>query len=396
MGADLDPPAMRPHSKLLTAVAALAAAVLLLAACGGSHDSSTTAASTAAPPAARPSAAQQLSRLVAAGAPGAIVLVNDGATVRVRAAGLADTRARRALRPTDRFRAGSITKTFVATLTLQLAGEGKLSLDDTVEDRLPGVLPYGDTVTIRQLLNMTGGVPNYQPIVEDRVRRGDLERSYAPRDLVALVSKRKPDFAPATSWSYSSTNYVLAGMIVERVTGHRLEDELRTRIFEPAALRHTAFPVDTTAIRGSHALGYGLVDGRMRDLTGLNASAAWATGALVSTASDLGRFWRALLGGDLLRPAQLHAMKQTVPIGRGLPVEYGLGIMRFTTRCGPLWGNGGDIPGYSNEWYNSEDGARQAGVVVNVNPIPKAVSGEPLGVTKSAAIADALRSRTPC
>jgi D-alanyl-D-alanine carboxypeptidase len=113
----------------------------------------------------------------------------------------------------------------------------------------------------------------------------------------------------------------------------------------------------------------------------------------VTTATDMARYWRALLGGKLLAPAQLAAMKTTVPIGKGYPGSYGLGLLRFTQyakTCGVLWGNGGDLPGFSSEFFNSEDGTRQAGVIVNVNPIPKAVAGEPLGASKAAAVADAL------
>ena len=110
----------------------------------------------------------------------------------------------------------------------------------------------------------------------------------------------------------------------------------------------------------------------------------------MSTAADMARFWRGLLGGELLAPAQLAAMKTTVPIGDSYPGRYGLGLIEFTTECGTLWGNGGDLPGFSSEFFNSEDGTRQAGVIVNVNPIPEPVSGEPLGVAKLTAIADAL------
>jgi D-alanyl-D-alanine carboxypeptidase len=386
---------MRPHLTSLTAGAALVATAAALAACGSSDDQPARTAA-AKPSVERPTAATQLRRLVAAGAPGAIVLVNDGRTLRVRAAGLADTRARRALRTTDRFRAGSITKTFVSTVVLQLAAADRLSLDDTVEHWLPGILPYGDRVTVRQLLNMTSGVPDYQPGVERDVLRGNAAPSYTPRGLVGRIARQAPAFAPGARFAYSSTNTILAGLVVERVTGRALGDELRSRILAPLHLRDTTFPLDTTAIAGAHASGYGLVGGRLRDLTALNATSAWAAGALVSTASDIAHFWRALLGGRLLPPAQLAAMKTTVRIGDGFPATYGLGIMRFTTACGPLWGNGGDIPGYSNESYNSEDGTRQAAVVVNVNPIPKKVSGEPLGATKSAAIADALHSPKPC
>jgi hypothetical protein len=139
-----------------------------------------------------------------AGSPGALALVNDGHAIRVRAAGVADEGSGRALRPGDRFRAGSITKSFVATVALQLVGKGKLSLSDTVERWLPGILPYGEHVTVRQLLNLTSGVPdNQDPIVAEWLK-GNMTRSWSPRELVSLVADKEPDFAPGTSWAYSN------------------------------------------------------------------------------------------------------------------------------------------------------------------------------------------------
>jgi D-alanyl-D-alanine carboxypeptidase len=183
-------------------------------------------------------------------------------------------------------------------------------------------------------------------------------------------------------------------MIIERATGNRLSDELQDRIIKPLHLRHTYFPVDTTAITGRHAHGYGAVDGSLRDLTPFNSSAAWATGGLVSTIGDMAHYWRALLGGKLLAPPQLAAMKVTVPVGHGLPVSYGLGLMKFdqykSKACGILWGNGGDIPGYSTEFFNTENGKIQAGIFINVNPLPKSVAGQPLGAAKATLVAEAF------
>jgi D-alanyl-D-alanine carboxypeptidase len=390
---------LRPRS-LILAVALLTPAAAF-AACGGSDHAATPAAvkaATSAPDSApvTPTSSSRLRGVVDAGSPGAISLVNDGDGVELQAAGVADTDSGRAMRPTDRFRMGSNTKSFVATVALQLVGEGKLSLDDTVEHWLPGSLSYGETVTLRQLLNHTSGVPDYQVILEPKVLAGgnSATRTYTPRDLVAMIADKQPDFAPETSWHYSSTGYILAGLIIERVTGNRLGDELQTRIIKPLHLRDTSFPIDTTAIPGRHANGYGALDGSLRDLTLFNSSAAWATGGLVSTAADMAHYWRALLGGELLAPRQLAAMKTTVPIGNGLPISYGLGLMKFdaydSKACGVLWGNGGDIPGYSTEFFNSEDGKVQAAILVNVNPVPKPVAGQPLGAAKARLVAEAF------
>jgi D-alanyl-D-alanine carboxypeptidase len=361
-------------------------AVAFAVACGESHH-----APTATPAASTLTA--DLRRIVEAGSPGAIGVVNDGHALSLEAAGVADTGSGRALRPGDRFRAGSNTKTFVATVALQLEAEGKLSLDDTVEHWVPGILPYGDRVTLRQLLNMTGGVPDYVPGLFEKMMADPkaLSRSYAPRELVAMVA-RKPDFPAGKGWNYSTTGYIVAGLAIERAAGHSLDRELQQRVFGPLHMRDTYLPRDTPAIRGIHSRGYGEADGKLLDVTAFNASAGWAGGGAVTTAADMVRYWRGLLGGDLLASAQLKEMKTTVTIKQGFPRRYGLGLQRMAEypSCGILWGNGGDLPGFSSEFLNSEDGKVQAGVIVNVNPIPKAVSGEPLGVAKRSAVAAAV------
>ena len=388
--------------RLLPRTALLAAALIApagaLTACGAADDAARpSAAATPATPAAaaRPTLASQLRAVTAAGSPGVLALVNDGHRVRMHAVGVADTHTRRALRPDDRFRAGSITKSFVAAVALQLVGEGKLSLSDTVERRLPGLLPYGEHVTLRQLLNLTSGVPDNQDAVDAEFIKGNMTRSWSPRELVGLVADREPDFAPGSSWAYSNTNYMLAGLMIERVTGHSLGQELRRRVFAPLHLRHTSFPVNATRIPGRHASGYAVVDSEVRDVTVLNPSGTWAAGNLVSSAADIAHFWRAVLGGRLLAPAQLKAMKTTVPAWKGTPYRYGLGIQEIPSPCGTLWGNGGDIAGYANVFNNSEDGTRQAAVIVNVNPMADAVD-EPRSAARQAAMADALHSDTPC
>jgi D-alanyl-D-alanine carboxypeptidase len=380
---------MRLHPRSLVLAAALIApAAAFSTACGGSD-------SGAARPAADSSIDSQLRQVVASGSAGVIALVNDGHKVRLHAAGVADTQSRRAMRPTDRYRAGSTAKSFVSTVALQLVGEGKLSLSDTVERWLPGILPYGDRVTVRQLLNLTSGVPDNQGPVQAEWLKGNMARAWSPRELVALVADKKPDFAPGTSWAYSNTNYVLAGMIIERATGHRLGAEVERRIIKPLHLRHTSFPTNETAIAGSHANGYALVEDQTRDVTALDVSGVWAAGNLVSTAPDIARFWRALLGGRLLEPAQLRAMKTTVDAFGGSSVRYGLGIMKTPGPCGALWGNGGDIAGFSNSFQNSEDGKRQAGIIVNMNPAPEAVE-ETRGQALTAARTEALRGSEGC
>jgi D-alanyl-D-alanine carboxypeptidase len=381
---------LHPRSVLLAA-ALIAPAAIFTAACG---DSDRPAPRPAAKPAAHATLASRLQQAVDAGAPGAIALVNDGHSVRLYSAGVADKGSGRPLRPTDRFRTGSITKPFVATVALQLVGEGKLSLTDTVEKWLPGVLPYGDHVTLRQLLNHTSGVPDNQDPVDAEWLKGNMTHSWTARELIAYAAGKKPDFAPGAKWAYSNTNYMLVGQIIERATGHRLGRELRQRVLRPLHLRDTSFPIDASTITGAHANGSAFVGNELREVSTLNPSGTWAAGNLVSTASDVAHFWRALLGGRLLAPEQLAAMKTTVPTV-DTRTRYGLGVMRITLPCGTVWGHGGDIAGYSNRFRSSEDGKRQAAVIVTSNPAPGAV-GEPRGQADRAAMEQALGTHEHC
>jgi D-alanyl-D-alanine carboxypeptidase len=314
-----------------------------------------------------------LDQIVAAGAPGAAALVRDGHGVTQAASGLADLRTGRPMRPGLNYRVASVTKPMVATVVLQLVAEGRLSLSGTVGHWLPGVLPYGDQVTIRQLLNHTSGVPEYlaEPLIELYASRQGRFRSWAPRELVALVADQPPLFPAGTTHSYSNTNYVLAGLIVEATTGRTLAQELKRRIIRPLRLRDTSFPVNRPDIPGRNARGYSLplgdqgpvLDGPLLDFTVFNPSLAWATGNVVSDLGDLARFFRALLGGRLLAPGLLAEMTTTVPIGQG--AGYGLGLLVIQTPCGRLIGHDGGIPGFITIVLSTEDGRRQLGVMAN-------------------------------
>jgi D-alanyl-D-alanine carboxypeptidase len=319
-----------------------------------------------------------LDPVVAAGAPGAAARVRDEHAVTQAARGVADLRSGRRMRPGLNYRAGSVTKSFVATVVLQLVAEGRLSLSDTVERWLPGILPYGGQVTIRQLLNHTSGVPenSLEPLVILYTFPDGRSRAWTPRELVALIADQPPDFPPGTAWSYSNTGYVLAGMIVEAATGRKLGQELARRIFRPLRLRDTVFPVNRPDIPGPNPRGYSLplVDeaGPLLDFTVYNPSLAWGAGNLISDLADLERFFRALLGGRLLPPRLLAQM--TTPVDTGVPgYGYGLGLEMIQTPSGRLVGHGGAIPGFDNIVFNTQDGRRQLGVMINEFIAPTAV-----------------------
>jgi D-alanyl-D-alanine carboxypeptidase len=340
----------------------------------------------AAGPGQRPELQQRLEQVVAAGAPGVVALVNDGSRSGDRhriwtgASGVADLRSGRAMRPHDGFRAGSLTKTFVATVVLELVAEGKLSLSDTVGRWLPGILPYGDQITVRQLLNHTAGVPDSFIPKRQLYQEGIRFRSWTPRELVALVADQPQLFPSGSAWSYSNIGYVLAGLVAEAVTGQSLGDEMARRILRPLGLRHTYFPVDFPLLAGPHARGYSLaldddlnpIEGPLLDFTVYNPSAIWAAGNLVSNEQDLARFFRALLGGELLPGALLAEMKRPFPVFPGF--GYGLGLFVIDSPCGTVFGHEGGVPGFGNWMLNSGNGSRQFGVMINAEDAPAGAS----------------------
>ncbi|KUN83455.1 peptidase [Streptomyces bungoensis] len=315
---------------------------------------------------------QAIEAAVAAGVPGATAAVKDARGTWSATAGVGDLRTGRPRSAADRYRVGSITKTFVATVLLQLEAEGRLSLDDTVEKWLPGVVSGhghdGRRITVRRLLNHTSGIFSYTSDAGfDRdyfTADGFLRHRYdtlTPRDLVAIAMRHRPDFAPGTSWNYSNTNYVLAGMVIGSVTGHSYATEITHRIIGPLHLRATSLPGTRVTVPQPGSRAYSKLaltgTGPTYDVTTLNPSIASAAGEMISDSADLDRFYSALLRGKLLPVAQLKEMKTTVPAD-GMPnTRYGLGLMDSTLSCGvQVWGHEGGIHGSSSAAVTTADG----------------------------------------
>ncbi|MBV2156662.1 serine hydrolase [Kitasatospora sp. SUK 42] len=332
-----------------------------------------------------------------AGLPGARAEVRNGDSTWFGTAGTADVNTGRAIAPKDRFRIGSTTKTFVATVVLQLAAEQRLSLDDSVEHWLPGLVDGygydGSRITVRQLLNHTSGVFNYAeaPQLADefvgppflRHRFDDL----TPRQLVEAAVVNGPKFAPGTGWAYSDTNYALAGMIVEKAAGRSLAQEIAERITRPLHLKSTYEPTaGDMRIHGPHGRHYSKLmvpgdDAPVYDVTDLNPSWGYASGDMISTTGDLNTFFRALLEGRMLPPAQQREMFTVLdPQGHWIPdTRYGLGVASLKLSCGTVWGMGGAINGSWSYTFGTRDGRHLLSTEVN-GDWAKGGWGSPIGI----------------
>jgi D-alanyl-D-alanine carboxypeptidase len=318
----------------------------------------------------------QLEAVVATGVPGAVAL-GVGPDGRVEAAaGLANVQTGEALMPDHRFRIGSVTKIFVAPLVLDLVAEGLLELDGDAA-------PFAEGITIRQLLNHSSGLPDAD-FLEDLVaffepyRRNPAHRSeLAPRDQLAKIMEQPRLFAPGEGWAYRGSNYLVLRLIVEETTGMTLRDALRQRILAPLGLERT--DLVEGPLRGDCAHGYFPPDNPLLpggpepvDVTELDVPFHGAGGGVVSTAGEVAKMLRALLGGELLPDHLRREMLSAVDSDWQETDRYGLGIGEITaiwrrerSPCGPAWGHLGFSAGYSAIALSSEDGERQAVLCAN-------------------------------
>ncbi|GAA2301116.1 serine hydrolase domain-containing protein [Nonomuraea roseoviolacea subsp. roseoviolacea] len=258
--------------------------------------------------------------------------------------GVTDVRTKRPAREGARFRAGSVTKIFTTAVVLQLVAEGRIKLDGTVQEYLPGLLPEDyPAIAVGQLLNHTSGLPS--PKVP-----GDLEwvyktrfQKWTPEKYVARAVENPIEFTPGTRQHYLNTNTFVAGMIIEKVTGRSYEHEVTTRILRPVGMRDSYLPGDSVRIKGRHNHGYQVVpkgfpdsfaygDAHLVDMTETSVTSTWASGDLISTTADLEKFVKALFSGKVVPAAQLEPMF-TVPdvtmLGTDEPAVYTSGLTRL-------------------------------------------------------------------
>ncbi|PZT70845.1 serine hydrolase [Streptomyces sp. SW4] len=293
-------------------------------------------------------------RLVEAGAAGVQFRVTRDGESFVVTSGVAELGTDRPVPADGRFRISCITKPFVAVVVLQLVAEGKIELDRTVESYLPGLLPYGDKITIRNLMQHTSGLYNYMDSFQkpgDRFLR-DRYKHYEPEDLIAIAAAKPLEFEPGSKFAYCNTNYFVIGLLIKKVTGRGYREEITERVLEPLGLTETVLPGDDPNIPGPHARGYMQIGGEPVDVTLMNPSEAGCAGEIISTTKDLDTFFTALFDGKLLNEPEFTEMTTPLPpeMIENLPmgIGYGLGIMKLENDKNlDLWGHGAGIPGYA-------------------------------------------------
>ncbi|MFB8001554.1 serine hydrolase domain-containing protein [Nocardia sp. NPDC056000] len=352
-------------SRILVGGVALACA---LAAC-------TSGAEPAAPQplsdSSRAEVQRALDAVVAAGIAGVRIVVTENGQEWTAAAGVGNADTGTPFPADARVRIGSNTKTFVATVVMQLVAEGKVDLDAPIERYLPGVVHGdgidGNHITVRNLMQHTSGLPEYLEMPQlDGDYETMLTQHFNPADLVHSALTTMPaHFPPGEKAEYSNTNYLIVGMLIEKITGNPYSDEVTRRIITPLGLKSTYIPAPGEVdLRDPHPQGYESVDGHRADLTRLDTSWASSAGAMVSTGTDLNRFFNALLFENLLNPTQLTEMqKNPKPLtNRPAGINYALGLANLTVPCDKqVWGHGGSIPG-----FKTSDGITTTGRAVTL------------------------------
>ncbi|WP_375138026.1 serine hydrolase domain-containing protein [Streptomyces sp. Act143] len=305
------------------------------------------------------------------GAPGALARIDDRDTVYRAVTGVADRKTGRTISTRDRFRIGSVTKTFSAVVLLQLVDERKLRLDTSVNHYLPGLLP-DDRITVRHVLSHRSGLYDYTNDMFARTVPGfEAVRTkvFSYRELVNRSLRHPRTNRPGVAYSYSNTNFVVAGMLIEKLTGQSVQTAYEKRIFEPLGLRNTFYVHPGVKLPGRHARGYLTPDtpgAALVDATRQTTSWAQSAGSIISTAGDLNTFLSALLRGKLTSAASLDQMQRWWKVNGN--TSYGLGLRRRTLSCGvSVYGHTGAVQGYYTYAFTSKNGRRSVSALVNTS-----------------------------
>ena len=268
-------------------------------------------------------------------------------------------------------RIASNTKTFVAVLIMKMVEEGKVKLDEPIETYLPGIVKGqgvdGKKITVRQLLQHTSGLPDFG---DGQLDYFAIRNDYvSPRDVLDGVLSRPAQFAPGAKFQYNNANYVVLGLLAERVAKRPIAEQIETKIVKPLGLKHTYMPAPgEKTIRGKHPHGYHTRDGKpgkLEDITEADPSWEWAAGSMISTPSELNKFMQSVFDGSLLSQASISEMKKSVPAPE-MGGEYGLGLIGYKSSCGVVWGHSGNNPGYHSLSAVRSDGTAATIVVTSM------------------------------
>jgi D-alanyl-D-alanine carboxypeptidase len=325
------------------------------------------------------------------GPPGVIAVVQRGERREVHTFGVANLKSERPMRADDRMRIASTAKAFSGAVALSLVSKGKLSLDDTIGERLselpdfPEDFPGGwSDVTLRQLLNHTSGLPDL--LESEAFRDALLERLRHPDPPAKLLAYAyelnggEPLFDPGTEYRYSNTDNIAVALMVEDATGDAYEDQLRKRVYRPLGLKSTSLPVGPE-LQKPYIHGYDLSEQPPEDVSeAIAAGWAWASGGVVSTPADLNAFIRGYVGGELFDGDVRRQQRKVFEGGGSEPPgpgknSAGLAVFRYETGCGTVWGHTGNTLGYTQFMAASPNGKRSATVSINAQITPS--TGDP-------------------
>ncbi|MFF1542620.1 serine hydrolase domain-containing protein [Streptomyces sp. NPDC058291] len=309
---------------------------------------------------------RQIDRFVSepGGPPGVIAVLRDGRRTRVLRAGVSDLATGRPPQVKDHMRIASTAKAFNGAVALSLVDRGALGLDDTLRERLPQLPAAWGRVTLRQLLNHTSGLPDYLRDPEfASVFAADPRHHFDSRRLLDYVADEPLRFSPGSRYEYSNSDNIAVALMAEAVTGAPYEQLLRRLVYRPLELRDTSLP-QGYRLPEPYLHGYDMSDPPAPvDVSELvSASGAWASGGIVSTPLDMTRFIRgyapgALYGKGVVREQRRWIAGASEPAGPGRN-SAGLGIFRYTTRCGVVLGHTGNFPGYTQLVAATPDGRR--------------------------------------
>ncbi len=305
------------------------------------------------------------------------------------AVGYSDRDAKTLMKPNDRMLAGSVGKTFAAATALQLVKEGKINLDDKVEKYLGGEpwfarLPNAKDITVRQLMNHTSGLVRYEfkeKFTQDLT--ANSEKRWQPVELLAYLFDEKAPFAAGQGWDYSDTNYIVLGMIIEKVTGRKFYDEANRRLIKPLKLTNT-IPQDGLRLRGvvqGYAGPNNPFGGKDEMIKGgkfiINPQFEWTGGGYASTAEDLARWAKMIYEGRAFSPDLLPQVLDGVPAPMlGKETRYGLGVIIRKTAAGTSYGHSGFFPGYMTDMMYFPE--QKIAVALQVNTSVPRDLGKPL------------------